>query len=132
VPPDAFLAGTRGEVALDKGGSCWRRPNPDVPGGSIGICVTTEPRVPDALLVVTSGETLSMRFSAMTPTEVFLQREDVSTALTPGNPVRFVVNLPVGVHTVNFFTRFLPGDITYRARLDVRAPTSGGNLTLTG
>jgi hypothetical protein len=126
-PPAAFLAGSRGEVALDRGSYCWQTFTP----GGFGLCADRAASEPNARLVVTSGETVTLRFSAMTPTEVVLVRANTSTPLTAGNPVRFVMSLPVGVHTVGFFTRWVQGDASYGVRLDVRA-ASTGRIALTG
>ncbi len=133
-PPDAFVAGFNGEVRLDNGSFCWRNPVPD----GVGLCADSPLRDPDAVLVVRAGETLALRFAtAMSPTFVQLERGGQTTALTPGNPVRFGADLPVGSHVVRFFTRWLQGDMSYSVRLDVRAagapatPTRG-NIALTG
>ena len=130
-PPAAFLAGSRGEVALERGSYCWQTFTPNPQGLVGGLCADRAAFDPDARLVVASGETLSLRFSAMTPTQILLQRGETSTPLTAGNPARFVVNLPIGVHTVAFFTRWLQGDASYYVRLDVRA-ASTGRIALTG
>ncbi|HEV2759483.1 MAG TPA: hypothetical protein VGV86_07960 [Acidimicrobiales bacterium] len=137
-PPDAFVSGVNGEVRLDRGSSCWRSPSPDANGGFVGLCVDVLLRDPDAVLVVRAGETLTLRFAtAMSPTFVQLERGGQTTALTPGNPVRFGADLPVGSHVVRFFTRWLQGDMGHSVRLDVRAaggpatPTRG-NIALTG
>ena len=133
-PPDAFVSGVNGEVRLDRGSFCWRNPVPD----GVGLCADMLLRDPDAVLVVRAGETLSLRFATvMAPTFVQLERGGQITALTPGNPVRFGADLPVGSHVVHFFTRWLQGDMSYSVRLDVRAtgapatPTRG-NIALTG
>jgi hypothetical protein len=137
-PPAAFLSGTNGEVRLDRGGYCWRSPTPDAQGVFTALCVDTVPRLPDAVLVVQAGEELTLRFGAMAPTEVSLERDDQSTPLSPGNPVRFRADLPAGVQVVRFFTRWLQGDASYGVRLDVRAaappaaPRTGGAIALTG
>lgn len=138
-PPDAFVAGVNGEVRLDRGSSCWRSPGPDANGNFVALCSDVFPRDPDAVLIVRAGETLTLRFAtAMSPTFVQLERGGQTTALTPGNPVRFGADLPVGSHVVRFFTRWLQGDMSYSVRLDVRAagappatPTRG-NIALTG
>src|SRR4051812_21780034 len=65
-PPQAFLSGSGGEVRLDQGSSCWSSP-PDAEGRFSSVCADATARVPDALLVVRAGETLSLRFSALTP-----------------------------------------------------------------
>jgi hypothetical protein len=132
-PPDAFVSGVNGEVRLDRGSFCWSSPTPGV-----GLCATAELRDPDAVLVVRAGETLGLRFAiAMSPTFVRLERGGQTTALTPGNPVRFGADLPVGSHVVRFSTGWLQGDMGYSVRLDVRAtgapatPTRG-RIALTG
>ena len=137
-PPDAFVAGVNGEVRLDGGSFCWSSPAPDANGNFVGLCADTLLRDPDAVLVVRAGETLTLRFAtAMSPTFVQLERGGQTTALTPGNPVRFGADLPVGSHVVRFFTRWLQGDMSYNVRLDVRAtgapatPTRG-RIALTG
>ena len=135
-PPDALLSGVSGEVRLDRGSSCWTRPNPDLPGGFVSLCADVFDRVPDSLLVVRVGETLSLRFdTTMTPTFLQLERGGQATQLTPGNPARFAATLPVGVHVVHFFTRWSQGDAGYSVRLDVRAATTASPprvLALTG
>ena len=106
----------------------------------MGICLDRLAFEPDAVLVVQQGETLTLRFSAMTPTEVHLQRGDQSTPLIASNPVRFTADFPAGSsHVVSFFTRWLQGDASYVVRLNVRAagappatPRTAANLTLTG
>ena len=136
-PPAALLSGVNGEVRLDRGSSCWTRPNPDVPGGFIGVCADVFDRVPEALLVVRAGETLSLRFeTTLSPTFVQLNRGEQATQLTPGNPARFVADLPVGIHVVHFFTRWSQGDASFSVRLDVRASSTTASdprpLALTG
>lgn len=130
-PPAAFLSGRNGEVALDRGSFCWMSPTPMRPG----VCVDMMAREAEAELLVQAGETLTLRFEAMSPTAVSLQRGDTSTALTPGNPMRFVADLPVGRHEVMIFTRWLQGDASYAVRLVVRratTPTTGVRISLTG
>jgi hypothetical protein len=135
-PPAALLSGVNGEVRLDRGSTCWTRPNPDVPGGFVSFCADVFDQVPDALLVVRAGETLSLRFdTVLSPTFVQLDREEQSTQLTPGNPARLVADLPLGVQVVHFFTRWSQGDASYSVRLDVRAATTAQDprpLALTG
>jgi hypothetical protein len=107
-----------------------------MPGGFVGICADVFDRDPKALLVVRAGETLGLRFdTVLAPTFVQLDRGVQSTQITPGNPARFVADLPVGVHAVHFFTRWSQGDASYSVRLDVRAPTTAQDprpLALTG
>ncbi|MGH9264566.1 MAG: hypothetical protein ACRD1D_07735 [Acidimicrobiales bacterium] len=135
-PPPAFLSGVNGEVALDQGSYCWRGAAPDARGLIIGRCVDMIfDDDPDAELIVQAGETLTLRFGALTPTEVILRRDDVSRALVAGNPLRFVADLPVGSYVVGFFTRWTQGDASYGVRLVVRAatsPRSGVRISLTG
>ena len=137
-PPDAFVSGVNGEVRLDNGSFCWSSPAPDANGNLLGLCADSPLRDPDAVLVVRAGETLSLRFAtAMSPTFVRLETGGQATALTPGNPVRFAANLPVGSHVVHISTGWLQGDMHYSVRLDVRAtgapatPTRG-RIALTG
>lgn len=130
-PPAAFLSGLNGEVAVDRGSFCWMSPTP----GGVGRCLDElrSEHLPE--LVVQAGETLSLRFEAMSPTAVSLQRENTTTPLTPGNPVRFVADLPVGTHEIMFFTGWLQGDASYVVRLVVRratTPTTGVRISLTG
>ena len=133
-PPDAFLSGVNGEVRLDGGSSCWSSPVPD----GVGVCIDVLAREPDAVLVVRAGETLTLRFAtAMSPTFVRLERGGQPTALTPGNPVRFGADLPVGSHVVHISTGWLQGDMHYSVRLEVRATgapatPSRGRIALTG
>ena len=130
-PPPAFLAGATGEVALEEGSYCWKSPIPNTEGHVMGLCGDTLAKVPDPILVVRAGETLTLRFGgAMTPTEVVLRRGEQSTSLPAGNPVRFVTNLPAGVHEVYFSTRWHQGDAVYLVRLDVRSAPRP--LALTG
>jgi hypothetical protein len=130
-PPPAFLSGPNGEVALDEGGSCWRSPQPNAAGQLTAVCVDKVPSGdPVALLVVTAGETLTLRFGSMVPTEVVFVDDGRSTALTPGNPIRLDANLSVGIHRIAVLTRWLQGDASYGLRLDVR--TAGRPLALTG
>lgn len=135
-PPAALLSGLNGEVRLDRGSSCWKRPDRDVPGGFIGVCADVFDRVPEALLEVRAGETLSLRFdTVLSPTFVQLTRGEQATQLTPGNPTRFVPDLPVGIHVVHLFTRWSQGDASYSVRLDVRAASPAQDprpLALTG
>lgn len=138
-PPDAFLAGTNGEVRLGSGsGGCWRSPTPSPDGTLEPRCGAAIPGAPDALLVVRAGETLTLRFSALVPTEVVLHRGGQSTALPAANPVRFRADFPIGVHDVEFSTRWLQGSLSHDVRLDVRAPaaprpgTGRGRISLTG
>ena len=120
-------------MALDPGSFCWRNPAPNSQGLFGALCADRLAFEPTATLAVAVGETLTLRFSALTPTEVVLQRDEQSTPLTAGNPTRFTVDLPIGVHTVGFFTRWLQGDASYYLRLDVRAAAAQGrSLTLTG
>jgi hypothetical protein len=123
-------------VRLDRGRSCWRSPAPDAQGNVVGICADVFDHVPEALLVARAGETLSLRFdTTMVPTFVQLDRGGQTTVLTAGNPTRFAADLPVGVHSVHFFTRWLQGDASYSVRLDVRAAPPASqprSLTLTG
>jgi hypothetical protein len=123
-------------VRLDRGRTCWTRPDPDVPGGFVAFCADVFDRTPEALLVVRAGETLSLRFdTVLSPTFVQMDRGEQSTQITPGNPARFVVDLPVGVHAVHFFTRWSQGDASYSVRLDVRAPATAQDprlIALTG
>ena len=122
APPPAFLAGVNGEVRLDDGSYCWQVPSPTVPGGFTGLCLDKIAKVPDALLRVQAGETLTLRFgAAMTPTVVTLELGTQQAPLAAGNPVRFVADLPVGIHEVRVFTRWPQGDASYTVRLDVRA-----------
>ena len=137
TPPAAFLAGVNGEVQLDEGGYCWSSPGPNAQGQFSARCVDKIAKTPDAVLRVRAGETLTLRFAAMAPTEVSLETNGQSWALTAGNPVRFVADLPVGVHEVRFFTKWAQGSASHAVRLDVRAattaPTSGPRpLALTG
>lgn len=130
-PPAAFLSGRNGEVALDRGSFCWMSPTPN----GVGRCVDVFHREPEAQLVVQAGEPLTLRFGALSPTAVSLQRENSSTPLTAGNPVRFVADLPVGSHVIGFFTRWVQGDASYGVRLIVRratTPTGGVRISLTG
>jgi hypothetical protein len=121
-PPPAFLAGINGEVRLDEGSYCWRKPAADAHGNLIASCVDTFMPTTPPVLVVQPGETVTLRFGSMTPT--YVQRDEATNTvvLPPGNPVRFTVDLAPGVHTVGFFTRWLQGDASYGVRLDVRAP----------
>jgi hypothetical protein len=128
-PPAAFLSGASGEVRLDQGSSCWRSPAPNAQGQFIGRCLDTINREPDALLVVQAGETLTLRFAALTPTDVSLQHDNQTTPLAASNPVRFQVGPAVGIQSsgvqvVGFFTRWLQGDASYGVRLDVRPATA--------
>ena len=137
-PPRAVLSGTHGEVALDRGSYCWRGPDVDANGNIIVGCVDIVASEPDAELVVQAGETLSLRFGSMTPSEVSMQRDETSTSLDAGNPVRFVADLPAGSHVVSFLTRWSQGDASYRVRLVVRAtarpaePKKDVRISLTG
>jgi hypothetical protein len=133
-PPAAFLAGSAGEVALEPGSFCWRSPTPTPPGGFSATCGDRLAFEPSTVLAVTVGETLTLRFSALTPTSVVLEPGDRSTPLTAANPTSFTVDLPVGVRTVGFFTRWVQGDASYYLRLDVRAAAvpQGRSLALTG
>ena len=138
-PPDAFLSGSGGEVRLDTGSSCWRSPTANADGTTIARCVDVTARAPVARLVVQAGETLTLRFSALVPTEVDLQHDNQTTPLAAGNPVRFRVDLPVGIDDVGFFTRWLQGDAGYGVRLDIRsaagappATPAAGPIRLTG
>jgi hypothetical protein len=133
-PPDAFLAGASGEVRLDPGSFCWSGPVPGSAGLFGTLCADAAQRDPDATLVVSPGETLTLRFSTGTPTEVILQREDVGRGLAPANPVRFTVDLPAGsTPVISFFTRWPQGDASYSVRLQVRAATPVARpLALTG
>jgi hypothetical protein len=135
-PPQAFLSGSGGEVRLDQGSSCWTSP-PDAEGRSGTLCADAAVRVPDAVLAVRVGETLTLRFSALVPTVVVVQEGDVGRGLTPGNPVTFVADLAPGVHAISVFTRWAQGDAGYSVRLDVRAtaspaPQTSANIALTG
>ena len=130
-PPPAFLAGGNGEVPLDPSGFCWHSPRPNAQGHIEARCAHPLPPVPGAILVVRTGETLTLRFAgAMVPTAVVLERGNVSTPLTAGNPVRFPVELPVGVYQVTFSSRWLQGSATHIVRLNVRAAPRP--LALTG
>ena len=130
-PPPAFLAGVNGEVALEEGSHCWTPPVPNTQGQHLFLCADELAKVPDPILRVRAGETLTLRFgAAMTPTAVAFRRGEQSTALTAGNPVRFPANLPVGVHELYFSTRWHQGDAAYLVRLDVRAAPRP--LALTG
>ena len=136
-PPAAFLAGVNGEVRLDEGSYCWSSPTPNAQGQFSARCVDKIARTPDAVLRVRAGEHLTLRFAAMAPTEVSLERNGQSRALTAGNPVRFVADLPVGVHEVRFFTKWAQGSASHAVRLDVRAATTAPTsdprpLALTG
>ena len=123
-PPAAFLAGVNGEVQLDEGGYCWSSPAPNAQGQFSARCVDKIAKTPDAVLRVRPGETLTLRFAAMAPTEVSLERNGRSRAITAGNPVRFVADLPVGVHEVRVFTKWAQGSASHAVRLDVRAATT--------
>jgi hypothetical protein len=130
-PPPAFLAGVNGEVALEEDSSCWSTPLPNAPGHVVGLCGDELDKVPDPILRIRAGETLTLRFgAAMTPTSIVLHRGTQSTPISAGNPARFVANLPVGVHEVFFSTRWYQGDASYLVRLDVRAAPRP--LALTG
>lgn len=129
-PPPAFLSGLAGEVALDDGGYCWRSPQPNAQGFLTAVCADVIGVEPRALLLVTAGEMLTLRFGSMVPTEVVFVDDGRSTALTPGNPIRFDANLSVGVHQIAILTKWLQGDAAYRLRLDVRA--GGRPIALTG
>ena len=132
-PPVATLSGSEGNVRLDPFEYCWR-----AIAGDTTQCIAATPApielVPVAL-VIRSGETLTLAFSGTgRPTEVVLQRGDQPglnvSALTPANPAVFVAELPVGIYTINFRTKWNQGDVTYRLKVDVRAQPRP--LALTG
>ncbi len=135
-PPVAFLAGASGEVRLDQGGFCWRSATPNAEGQLVGVCTAVIPVDPPVTLVVTRGETLTLRFDAPgAPSQVRVAEGGDVTALGAANPVRFAADHPVGFHTLDFTTVWLQGDVSYRVRLDVRAattPRTGTNIALTG
>ena len=130
-PPQAYLAGVNGEVRLDAGGFCWRRPAPDAQGNIVGLCTSVTPADPPVTLVVGRGETLTLRFDGPgAPTQVTLRENDVATPLAAGNPVRFAADYSVGFHILDVATVWLQGDVHYRVRLDVRAAPR--TIALTG
>jgi hypothetical protein len=93
------------------------------------------------LLVVTEGETVTVRFSAPAPgppRQVSLTRAGERTALIAANPTIFRVALAPGVHDLGVATTWLQGDVYYEFRLDVRRaatpadPSAGRRIALTG
>ena len=83
------------------------------------------------MLVVTEGETVTVRFTPPvpgTPQQVSLVNYGANGALTPvaaANPTSFRIDLEAGVYErLALVTRWLQGEVQYGFGLDVRRPAS--------
>ncbi len=138
-PPGVVLSTATAEIEAHQGSYCWR-----LQEGSQTRCLALAlaPDYKPPVLVVTEGETVTVRFTPPVPgvpQQVSFANNGVLTPLTAANPTSFRVDLPAGVHeNLALITRWLQGEVPYGFRLDVRraatsAPPSDGRvIALTG
>ena len=138
-PPQVVLVSASGQIQADRGGYCWRRP-----GDPNRFCVALArpPGYQPPILVVTEGETVTVRFTPPmpgTPIDVSLGTDGVVTPLTAANPTTFRVTLAPGIHNnLAILARWPQGEAPYGFRLDVRRsatpadPSGGRPIALTG
>jgi len=138
-PPQVVLVSTSGQIQADRGSYCWRRP---VDPNRFCVALSRPLGYQAPILVVTEGETVSVRFTPPvpgTPIDVSLSIAGVVTPLTAANPTTFRVTLAPGIHdNLAILTRWLQGETPYGFRLDVRRaarpadPSGGLPIALTG
>ncbi|MGI8809710.1 MAG: hypothetical protein ACR2KK_18090 [Acidimicrobiales bacterium] len=138
-PPGVVLSTASTQIAADRGSYCWREPVGQLTGC---VALAVAPGYKPPILVVTQGETVTVRFTmsvAMIPLGVSLARDGQLTPLAAANPTSFRVDLAPGIHEqLAINARWLQGEVPYHFRLDVRAaaqpatPVVTGGLTLTG
>jgi hypothetical protein len=133
------LVSASGQIQADRGSYCWRRP-----ADPTRVCVALArlPGYQPPILVVTEGETVTVRFTPPvpgTPIDVSLGTDGVVTPLTAASPTTFRVTLAPGIHpNLAILTRWLQGEAPYGFRLDVRRaatpadPSGGRPIALTG
>lgn len=138
-PPTVVLSTSSTQIAADRGSFCWLETARPL---TTCLALAVTPGYQPPLLVVTQGETVTVRFTSqppLTPLEVALVRSGERVALAAANPTSFRVDLPPGIHEqMGLTTRWLQGEVPYHFRLDVRraaqpaTPTRTGGLALTG
>ena len=137
-PPQVVLSTASAQIEADRGGYCWRRP-----ADTTSFCVAVARPIgyQPPMLVVTEGETVTVRFIEPvpgTPQEVSLVNDGERTPLTAANPTTFRVDLAPGIHNLGLVARWLQGEVPYGFRLDVRRAATpadsseGRRLALTG
>ena len=139
MPPQLVLSTPSAQVQADQGGFCWLQPTEPI-AGCTAVSRTTDYRAPT--LVVTEGETVTVRFTSavpLAPRQVSLADNGAVTPLIAANPTSFRVTLPPGVHpNLDLRTLWLQGDVGYTFSLDVRRaatpadPSQGRRIALTG
>jgi len=138
-PPQVVLVSVSGQIQADRGGYCWRRP---ADPNRVCLALARPPGYQPPILVVTEGETVTVRFTPPvpgTPIDVSLGTDGVVTPLTAASPTTFRVTLAPGIHdNLAILARWLQGEAPYGFRLDVRRaatpadPSEGRLIALTG
>lgn len=139
VPPQVVLVSASGQIQADRGSYCWRNV---ADSNRVCLALARPQGYQPPILVVTEGETVSVRFTPPvpgTPIDVSLGTDGVVTPLTAASPTTFRVTLAPGIYdNLAILTRWLQGEVPYGFRLDVRRaaapadPSGGRPLALTG
>ncbi len=138
-PPQVVVVSASGQIQADRGGYCWRRPGDP---SRVCLALARPPGYQPPILVVTEGETVTVRFTPPvpgTPLDVSLGTDGVVTPLTAANPTTFQVTLAPGIYdNLAILARWPQGEAPYGFRLDVRRsatpadPSGGRPIALTG
>ena len=138
-PPQLLLSAASGQIQADQDGYCWLLPT-QLASTCMATSRTEDYKAP--LLVVTEGETVTLRFTAPAPgapRQVSLTQRAERTPLAAANPTTFRVTLAPGVHDhLGVASTWLQGDASHGFRLDVRRaaapadPSAGRRIALTG
>ena len=139
--PTATLSGASGQVAGELGSFAW----PQSDGTTVARIVdyVLDGPNPAQTLLVTQGETLTLRFDPALPVATVTAGvwpggpNNPAIAIPPSNPSRFAVTLPPGTHVVSVQATFQgvrDGRASYNFKLRVVAstPVEPRPLALTG
>ena len=140
LPPQVVLFTPSAQIQADRGGFCWRQPTLPTTVCA-AVTRTLDYRAPT--LVVTEGETVTVRFTPAvpgTPQKLSLtENNGAVTPITPASPTSFRVTQAPGLHAnLGLETVWLQGEVGYTFSLDVRRaaapadPSDGRRIALTG